>query len=72
MPESPNPAVGRPTRARTDGRRTLLVYLDGALIKSLKKAALDDERNVYEIVEEAAKDWLDRRGRKAAKERNGG
>lgn len=47
-------------RARTDGRRTLLVYMDAALIKELKKAALDDERNVYEIVEEAARDWLSR------------
>ena len=47
-------------RARTDGRRTLLVYMDAALIKELKKAALDHERNVYEIVEEAARDWLSR------------
>jgi hypothetical protein len=27
-------------------RRTLLVYLDGDLIKDLKKVALDEERNV--------------------------
>ncbi len=46
--------------ARSDGRRTLLVYMDPVLIKDLKKAALDDERNVYEIVEEAARDWLSR------------
>lgn len=44
--------------ARSDGRRTLLVYMDPALIKDLKKAALDEERNVYEIVEDAARDWL--------------
>ena len=36
----------------------MLVYLDGELIKELKKAALDQERNVYEIVEEASRDWL--------------
>jgi hypothetical protein len=54
-------------RARTDGRRTLLVYMDAALIKELKKAALDHERNVYEIVEEAARDWLYRAaGKKGA------
>jgi len=34
--------------------------MDAALIKELKKAALDHERNVYEIVEEAARDWLSR------------
>jgi hypothetical protein len=51
----------KPARVRTDGRKTLLVYLDGGLIKNLKKAALDDERNVYEIVEEAARDWLSNR-----------
>lgn len=45
-------------RPRADGRKTLLVYLDGELIKDLKKAALDQERNVYEIVEEASRLWL--------------
>jgi hypothetical protein len=54
----------RPLRSRTDGRRSLLVYLDAELIKELKKAALDDERNAYEIVEEAARDWLARRDKK--------
>ena len=55
----------KPTiRTRTDGRRSLLVYLDASLIKELKKAALDDERNAYEIVEEAVSDWLARRGKR--------
>lgn len=52
-------------RARTDGRRTLLVYMDAALIKELKKAALDDDTNSYEIVEEATREWLARRSKKA-------
>ncbi len=52
-----------PSRKREDGRRALLVYLPPALIKDLKKAGLDDERNVYEIVEEASRDWLARRGK---------
>lgn len=52
------------SRARTDGRRSLLVYVDTELIKELKKAALDDETNVYEIVEEAARDWLARRAKR--------
>jgi len=58
VPASPKPTATKRTSPRTDGRRTLLVYLDGDLIKALKKVALDEERNVYEIVEEAARDWL--------------
>ncbi len=51
-------------RFRTDGRKFLLVYLDAELIKELKKVALDDDRNAYEIVEEAAREWLVRRDKK--------
>ena len=64
MPVSQNPIAAKSTRARTDGRRTLLVYLDAVLIKELKKAALDDEKNAYEIVEQAVGDWLARRSKK--------
>lgn len=45
-------------QARTDGRKPLVSYLRPHVIKQLKKAALDDERHTYEIVEEAARDWL--------------
>jgi hypothetical protein len=59
-------------RSRTDGRKGLLVYMDAGLIKELKKAALDDDRNVYDIVEETTRQWLARRGKKArAKEPSG-
>jgi hypothetical protein len=51
-------------RPRNDGRKSLFVYLDADLIKQLKKAALDDDTNVYEIVEEATRSWLARRGKK--------
>jgi len=46
------------SRARSDGRRSLLVYLDAEVIKQLKKAALDQERTAYEITEEAVREWL--------------
>ncbi len=52
------------SRPRNDGRKSLFVYLDADLIKELKKAALDDDANVYEIVEEATRLWLARRGKK--------
>jgi hypothetical protein len=38
-----------------------LVYLNPETIKELKKAALDDERNAYEIAEEAIQQWLSAR-----------
>jgi hypothetical protein len=67
MPALTKPIVAKAARLRTDGRRTLLVYLDGDLIKNLKKAALDEEKNVYEIVEEATRAWLNRRGGRKAR-----
>jgi hypothetical protein len=39
--------------------------MDAALIKELKKAALDDDTNSYEIVEAATREWLARRAKKA-------
>lgn len=48
----------KPNRQRPDGRKGLLVYLDANLIRDLKKAALDDDCNVYDIVEEASREWL--------------
>jgi len=53
-------------RTRTDGRKSLLLYMDAAMIKELKKAALDDDTTSYEIVEAATRQWLDRRARKAS------
>ena len=38
--------------------------MEAGLIKELKKAALDDEMNSYEIVEEATRQWLERRGKR--------
>ena len=53
--EGDGTAGGLGTPARKDGRRPLLVYLDPALIKDLKKEALDRDVNVYELVEELLK-----------------
>lgn len=51
------PAKSR-SRTRTDGRKSLLVYLDEDIIKQLKKVALDQDRHAYEIAEEAIQQWL--------------
>jgi hypothetical protein len=62
MPES--------ARTRSDGRRTLLVYMDPDLIKDIKKVALDEERTVYEIVEEATRAWMTQRSTSRTKKSN--
>jgi hypothetical protein len=51
----------RSIRKRSDGRKSLLVYMDETLIKELKKVAVDDDCNAYDIVEQATREWLDRR-----------
>jgi len=52
-----------PSRARADGRRPLLVYMQPEIVKNLKISALDEERSAYEIVEEAVAEWLSTRKR---------
>jgi len=54
-------------RIRPDGRKSLLVYMDEALIKELKKVAVDDDCNAYDIVEAATRKWLDDRAGKLKK-----
>lgn len=51
----------KPSRSkavRKDGRRPLLVYLPPDLIRDVKKAAVDCDRHVYEIAEDAIAAWL--------------
>lgn len=55
----------KPIRVRKDGRRQMLVYLDPALIKTLKKTALDQDVNLYDIVDQAAREWLERHRKKS-------
>jgi hypothetical protein len=57
----------RNSRTRADGRRPLLVYMETETVKDLKRAALDQDRNAYEIVEEAVRRWLAARTTKAAR-----
>lgn len=43
----------------------MLVYVDPAVIRNAKKAALDLDTTASAIVEEALSEWLDRRGQTA-------
>jgi hypothetical protein len=55
------------SRKRADGRKSLLVYLEPGVIREVKKAALDQDRPVYEIAEEALSAWLEKLVRSKAK-----
>ena len=57
----------KPIRKRADGRKALLVYMDEDLIKLLKKAAVDHDCNVYDIVEDATREWLRKQGAKKSR-----
>ena len=49
-----------PRSSREDGRKQFLTYMRTDLIKEIKKAALDQERNAYELVEDAVEEYLRR------------
>jgi hypothetical protein len=52
--------VGKKSSAaeRPDGRRATVVYLLPDIMMQLKRAAMDQRRHGYEIVEEALEAWL--------------
>ncbi len=42
-------------------KRNFFATLDAELIKSIKRIALEEEISASEILEQAARDWLERR-----------
>lgn len=46
------------------GKAQMLSILDETVIKDVKVAAAEDRRRMSHVVEEAIKEWLERRGRK--------
>jgi hypothetical protein len=49
-------ATAKPNRS--DGRRMTSIYLRPDIMPALKKAAIDEDRNAYEIVEELVLAYL--------------
>jgi hypothetical protein len=45
-------------------KRNFFATMSADVIKSIKQAALEDETTASEILEEAAKQWLERRKKK--------
>jgi hypothetical protein len=60
------PAPKRGRRTPRGDRRQFLTMMSPDVIKAVKQAAIADDRAAWDIMEEAAKQWLDRRkGRRA-------
>jgi hypothetical protein len=52
---------GRKPAPGGDKKRQFLATMDPDLIKFIKLAAIEDEKSASEILEEAARQWLERR-----------
>jgi hypothetical protein len=57
--KAPVPKRGR--RTPRGDRRQFLMMMSPEVIKSVKQAAIEDDRPAWSVMEEAAKQWLDRR-----------
>jgi len=55
------PAPKRGRRTPLGDRRQFLTMMSPSIIKAVKQAAIEDDRAAWDIMEEAAKLWLDRR-----------
>jgi len=66
MPSQPKK---RPVKARARapvGKRQVLIIMDQDVIKSVKVAAVEDDIKMSHAVEEAVRDWLNKRKRARA------
>lgn len=54
-------ASKRGRRTPVGDRRQFLTMMSPDIIKAVKQAALDDDRAAWDVMEEAAKEWLERR-----------
>lgn len=60
-PTTPHPYGGDANHPRTTGGRQFLTKMKVDIIKAIKQAALEDDSHAWQIMEEAAQQWLDRR-----------
>jgi hypothetical protein len=54
-------AIKRGTRSPLGDRRQFLTMMSPVIIEAVKKAGLEDGRPAWQIMEEAATQWLERR-----------
>ncbi len=51
----------RGLRSAVGDRRQFLTMMSPDIIRSIKQAALEDDRAAWNVLEEAARQWLERR-----------
>ncbi len=61
MVEKRKAAPKRGRRSPVGDRRQFLMMMSPSVIKAVKQAGLEDDRPAWHIMEEAAKQWLERR-----------
>ena len=59
------PKAALPKKAPPAGKKYFLATMDIDLIKEMKQAGIAADRSASECLEEAAREWLERRGTKA-------
>jgi hypothetical protein len=66
MPSKPKKRRAK-TRARApQGKRQVLIIMNNDVVKLVKVAAVEDDIKMSHAVEEAVRDWLDKRKREKA------
>ncbi|MHC2467417.1 hypothetical protein [Bradyrhizobium embrapense] len=56
--------VKRGRRNPLGDRRQFLTMMSPDIIRAIKKAAIEDDRAAWDVMEEAARQWLERRNEK--------
>jgi hypothetical protein len=64
MPRSQNKDPSTKRARAPAGKKQVLVLMDADVIKQTKLAAVEDDRKMSHCVEEAVREWLDRRQRR--------
>lgn len=61
MPTKPTKDATSARPRAPAGKKQVLVIMDRGVIKEVKMAALDDDRKMSHVFEEAAREWLAKR-----------
>jgi hypothetical protein len=66
MPSQPNKKPVKDRARAPAGKRQVLIIMDQDVIKSVKVAAVEDDIKMSHAVEEAVREWLNKRKRERA------
>ena len=66
MPSKPNKRLVKPRARAPEGKRQVLIIMDHDVVKLVKVAAVEDDIKMSHAVEQAVRDWLNKRKRVGA------